>query len=106
MILCRAGDPRATTILRSLGVVQQLFARPSSTDTSKTLASATSLTLLVPPPIEFGDDLFFLKSAFAELARDLRTQCSEQLTFVSIGRLASGRRQKWKSRLARFESAR
>jgi hypothetical protein len=57
------------------------FAQPPSTDASKTLASATSLTLLLPPRLEFGDDLFFLESALAELARDLRTQCREQLTF-------------------------
>lgn len=40
-----------------------------------------SLTLLLPPRLEFGDDLFFLESALAELARDLGTQCSEQLMF-------------------------
>jgi len=57
------------------------FARPPSTAASKKLASATSLTLLLPPRLEFGYDLFFLESTFAELARDLGTQCGEQLAF-------------------------
>src|SRR5258708_5366362 len=56
-------------------------ARAPRTAESRTLASATSLTLALSPGLEVGDDLICFQSALTNLPTDLRTKHGKQLPF-------------------------